>query len=176
MSFTINIFGGIRIGCREPELIRFVPRLGTFQTSDDSVKVAKSPRRPFIKGNLIMAFEMNNEQQVTVAIQPQTHKGKPAKLDGVPEWLSDNSDVVTLVPSADGLSCLIKANGIPGSANVQVTGDADLGAGVSPIVGTIAVTITQAPATKIVISPGTPEDQPDDAPPPSPPAPPAPPA
>lgn len=106
-----------------------------------------------------MALTMNTIQQCVLEISPTDAKGHPAKVDGVPEWLTDNSDIVTLIPAADGLSCGIAAVGVPGTCKVQVTADADLGAGVSNLVGTLDVEIVSAPATNIEIKPGPITDQ-----------------
>ena len=107
-----------------------------------------------------MAFSMTATQQVDLTIAPKDKKGKPAALDGVPVWATDNTDVLALTPSADGLTCTIVAVGMVGTANVQVTGDADLGSGVAPLIGTLAVTVTPGQAVTIDITPGTPSEQP----------------
>jgi len=111
-----------------------------------------------------MAFTMTDSQQVDVTIAPKDKRGNPAALDGVPEWSTDNSDVLALSPSADGMTCTISAVGpltAPGSpALVTVKGDADVGAGVVPIIGTLEVEITGGAATTIAITPGTPAEQP----------------
>lgn len=106
------------------------------------------------------AVTMTSIQQFEITIQPVDAKGKPAPLDGTPIWLTDNSDVFDITPSADGLSCTVKATGIPGVGKIQVTGDADMGAGVAPIVGLLDCEVTQAPATSIVLTPSAPVDQP----------------
>lgn len=140
---------------------RLIPILGTLRNSVG--KVSKTPRHwrfPLIGGDLIVATKMNTIQQQQFSIQPVDAKGHPAKVDGAPVWLTDNTDVVALAPSADGLSCTVTAVGIPGTATIQVTADADLGTGVTPLVGKIDLTIDPAPATSIVITPGPVSDQP----------------
>jgi hypothetical protein len=87
-------------------------------------------------------------------------KGRPAPVDGPPTWLADNTDVVALTPSADGMSCDVVAVGIPGTAKVQVSADADLGSGTELLVGTLDVEVTAAPAKTITLTPGTVVDQP----------------
>jgi hypothetical protein len=103
---------------------------------------------------------MNTTQEFVVTIKPVDRKGNPAPVDGTPTWLTDNADVVALEPSNDGLSCKVTAVGIPGTASIQVTADADLGSGVVPIVGITDVEVTPAPATTIVLTPGPVTDQP----------------
>lgn len=139
---------------------RIVPIIGPF--TDVVGPVAKTPQyqRRHLLGDLIMAVTMTNIQQFEITISPVNSKGQPATLDGVPEWLTDNSDVLSLTPSADGLSCTVFAVGIPGTAKVQVNGDADMGSGVTLITGLLDVTVIQAPAVSIVLNPGAVSDQP----------------
>ena len=103
---------------------------------------------------------LTDSQQETLSIQPLDKKGKPAKLDGVPVWASSDETIATVDASADstGLTAVLTAVS-PGDCNVTVSGDADLGAGVTPIVGTLAVTVTAGQATQITINEGTPTDQ-----------------
>jgi len=107
-----------------------------------------------------MAFQMSDSQQVDVTIAPVDKKGNPAKLDGVPEWSTDNTDVLALTTSADGLTCTIMAVGPLGTGTVTVKADADLGAGTTPLIGTLEVAITGGAATTITLNPGTPTEQP----------------
>lgn len=108
-----------------------------------------------------MATKFTTIEQLPVSIQPVNAKGQPAEIDGPATWLTDSSDLLTLEPSDDGLTCLIKSTGMPGRAVVQVTCDADLGEGTTPLVGTIDIEVVSAPATSIVVTPGTPEVIPD---------------
>lgn len=60
--------------------------------------------------------------------------GSPGVVEGSPVWESSAPDVISVVPSADGLSAdIINAGGV-GSAIVTARADGDLGAGVFPIV------------------------------------------
>ncbi len=139
---------------------RLVPHIGPVR--DTKPPVAKTPQyRKFpLYGVPIMAVTMDTDQQFPVTIQIVDRKGKPAATDGVPVWLSDNTDVLALAPSADGLTCDVMAVGIPGTAKVQVTADADLGSGVEALVGVLDVSVTPAPAVAITMTPGTVVDQP----------------
>jgi hypothetical protein len=67
--------------------------------------------------------------------------------------------VASLVPSANGNSCLVVA-GAPGTGRVTVNADADLGEGVSPLIGELEITVTPGTATMIEVTAGTPEEQP----------------
>lgn len=139
---------------------RLIPIFGP--VSESSGTVAKTPglhRFPLLGGDLMAAVTLTTIQQFSVSIAPVNAKGKPAKVDGPPVWLTDNTDVLALTPSADGLSCDVVAIGIPGAATIQVSADADLGAGSVLLTGTLEVEVTSAPATNIVLTPGPVTDQ-----------------
>lgn len=163
---TVNVYcGGGAPACKPVEpcpnrAVRFVPILGPIKTTVGPVTRTPQYQRFPLFGELMMAVEMNTIQEFTVTIAPVNAKGQPAALDGVPEWLTSNSDALALEPAPDGLSCKVTAVGIPGSGSVQVTGDADLGTGVTPIVGTLDVNVSLAPATSIVMTAGPVTDQP----------------
>ncbi len=106
-----------------------------------------------------MALTMTVSKQAVASVKFLDKKGNPAPVDGPPTWTTDNSDVLALTPAADGLSCLIVAVGQIGTGNVQVSADADLGAGVTPIIGTLACTITGGTATTVTIDVGAPTEQ-----------------
>jgi hypothetical protein len=146
--------------CRH-DRVRIVPRLG--KVTEQSGPVVPTPQ--YRSGmahrrNLLMAFEMTVTQQVEVSVAFTDKKGNPAKVDGTPEWLSDNTDVLALTPAGDGMSCVVAAVGAIGTAIVTLTADADMGSGVKPVIGTLEVSITAGEASNVVLTPGTPEEQP----------------
>lgn len=100
------------------------------------------------------------DQVLPVTIEPKQRNGQPATLDGVPVWASSDETIVTVVAAADGLSATIDSV-TPGDARVSVSGDADLGEGVKPIVGTIDVTVTAGSARTITVVAGAASDKPD---------------
>lgn len=141
--------------------VRFVPKLGPFrEASAHVVPTPQYARFPLLGGDLMAAVTMTATQEFECTISPVDKKGNPATLDGVPEWLTDNPAVLALTPAADGLSCKVTAVGMIGVANVQVTGDADMGAGSTPIIGTIDCEVTAGQAIMINITPGAPSEQP----------------
>lgn len=107
-----------------------------------------------------MAFDLTDTQEVLVSVDLKTKRGNPAKVDGVPEWSTDNTEVLALTPAADGLSCTVSAVGPLGTANVTLKADADLGAGVTPIFGVLEVNVTAGQATVVTLKPGAPTEQP----------------
>lgn len=140
--------------------IRIVPTLGVF--TEQRAPVVKTPELfGTLKGDLLMAFSMTDSQQNTVSLKPVDKKGNAATVDGVPEWSTDNTDVLALTPAADGLSCLVAAVGPLGSGSITVKADGKAGPDEFPIVGTVDVTITGGDAVTIELTPGTPEEQPE---------------
>lgn len=109
-------------------------------------------------------------QQFSATLNPKDRRGNPAVLDGVPTWAVENPTVISIEPSADGLSAVIKAQGV-GESNYNANGDADLGAGVRPIIAQGHVVVSRGEATVVEITEGAAEEQ-VDAPPVEPPTPP----
>lgn len=102
-----------------------------------------------------MIVKLTNEQKVTVTLNPQTDGGKPAKLDGKPEWSVVSGDA-TLNVAEDGLSAEIVSPDVPGQSQVLVQADADLGEGVETISGTLDVQVAGAAAKNLGLSLGIP--------------------
>ncbi len=140
--------------------VRIIPILGPIREAEQPVKPSRCNSQPARKRNLLMAFSMSDSQQVTVTIKAVDKKGNAATLDGVPEWSSDNSDVLALTPSPDGMSCLVQAVGPLGTGNITMKADADLGTGTTEIVGTLEVDITGGQATVVTLDPGPVSEQP----------------
>ncbi len=108
--------------------------------------------------------KMTDTQQTALAINPRDKKDNPAVLDGLPQWLSSNTEILNPVASADGLSCQVKAVGPLGTATITVKADADLGEGVRTIQDSIEITVTGGEATGLGLTAGAVTEQ-DDAPP-----------
>lgn len=107
----------------------------------------------------VTQMKMSYTQKVTLTLTAVDKKGKPAVLDGVPEWLSSNTDIVTVAAAADGMSAEATAVGALGTCNVSVTADSKLGDEVNPIIGSLEITITPGEATQITITAGAPGEQ-----------------
>lgn len=98
-------------------------------------------------------------QKANLSVQFLDAKGNPALVDGTPVWMTENSDLLALEPALDGMSCTVSAVGPIGETTAQVTADADLGAGVVNIFGSILVEVTAGMATTVEITATTPEEQ-----------------
>lgn len=98
-------------------------------------------------------------QKVEAAISVVDAKGNAAVVDGVPVWTASDPAGLTLTPAPDGLSCSIAAAGPVGTYQVTLTADADLGAGITPLVGILDVNVVAGEAVAIGFALGTPENQ-----------------
>lgn len=113
------------------------------------------------QGEKFMDGKISDTQQIMLGpVVFKTAKDKPTTVDGKPEWLTDNSDILALTPSDDGMSCLVKAVGVPGVANVTLRADADRSEEVRLILGHSQIEVVQNEATTVEIPVGTPEEQP----------------
>lgn len=131
-----------------------------------NVTPSKKPSRTLIiqskrKRYYDVSFQIPYASQFPIAVELLDDKKKPAKVDGVPVWATDNPAILTLEPAADGLSCVVKSTGVLGTATVQFAADADLGAGTKDIIGTLEVEVTARGATTVVLTPGPVTDIPD---------------
>lgn len=109
------------------------------------------PGMPTIrKGSIV---QLNDLQQVPLSVAEVDSKGQPV-ADQL-AWSVDNGDVISLVPSADTLSCLCVA-GTDGTAVVTVTDNSVN----PPLTASDTITVVSSAATSLVIAEGTPEDQP----------------
>jgi hypothetical protein len=111
-----------------------------------------------IKGDLKMLI-LTDAQEVDLAIKPLDRKGKPAQVDGIPEWTSSDPTIAKVTPLEDGLSAVVAATDNLGSVQIRVTADADLGEGVEPITGTLDLEIAGGKAVSLGIIAGTPREQ-----------------
>jgi hypothetical protein len=96
-------------------------------------------------------MQLPDDKTVSATVSFVDAKGNPAKVDGVPVWAVDNTDVVVVTAADDGMSATFTPATTLGTAQVSVSADADLGAGVTQIVGlgTIEVIAGQAVAAQI---------------------------
>ena len=111
----------------------------------------EGPGQPTVRKGMIV--QLTDLQQVSLSVAEQDSKGQPVADSLV--WSVDNGDVISLVPSADTQSCLCVA-GVDGTATVTVTDNSVN----PPLTASDSITVVSSAATSLVISEGTPEDQP----------------
>ncbi len=107
---------------------------------------------------------MNTSQRLPVTVVVTKADGSPGDVQNM-VWASSDETIVTAAMDAGGLTGFV--NAVAASANaarIVCTGDADLGAGVVPLIGTSEdITVTQDPATQassIVVNFGAAEARP----------------
>lgn len=106
----------------------------------------------------MVQVKLNNEQKVTATLAPKTGKGKSVAVDGKPTWTVATGDV-TLEVADDGMSATIISSDSPGTSEVVVEADADLGEGVVTISEVLEVTVAGALASNLGLTVGTPVDK-----------------
>jgi hypothetical protein len=93
-----------------------------------------------------------NDHKVTASIQPVDAKGNPATIDGLAQWSSSSPQIANVANlSPDSLSADIIPGPELGSCQINVTADADLGAGTQTISGVLYVTVQAGAAVGFVI-------------------------
>lgn len=91
-------------------------------------------------------------QKCAVSIAPVDMFGNAAQVDGAPVWASSDEAIVTVVAAPDGLSVEVLTTGVVGSAQVSVTADADLGAGVTALTGLLDITVIAGAAVNLALA------------------------
>ena len=101
----------------------------------------------------ISMLVLPNDHKVTASIQPVDAKGNPATIDGLASWSSSSTDIVTVTNiSTDSLSADVVPGTALGTAQINVTADADLGGGVTTINGVLDVQVVAGQAVGFTIS------------------------
>jgi hypothetical protein len=106
-----------------------------------------------------MSLILTATQQATYTVAFVDGKGNPAPVQGVPVWASSMPTVLAVTPAPDGMSCLAKAVGPLGTAQLSVTADAELDEDVTEIVGLDTIQVVAGQAVSASMTPGTPEEQ-----------------
>jgi hypothetical protein len=102
--------------------------------------------------------QLTDTQQVLLTVEPLDSKGEPTS--DTLTWSSSDATVISLVPSADTLSCECIA-GVPSAAGSAVTVTVSDGV----LSASEPFTVVAGTAASLVITPGAPVDQPPAAPP-----------
>jgi uncharacterized protein YjdB len=105
-------------------------------------------------------LQLTNTQQAGLSISAVDRRGAPAQVDAI-VFSSSDETVATVTPNPlDPSKAVVKAL-LPGTAQINVTADADLGDGVTPLTGTLDLTVVAGQAVALAIATGTPEEQPE---------------
>lgn len=92
------------------------------------------------------------DKKLVLAIKPVDKFGNAAVVDGVPQWSVTDASLGDLKASDDGMSAEFVPNGKAGKFDVQVSADADLGEGVTPVLGTLDVEVLAGQAVSVELS------------------------
>lgn len=111
-----------------------------------------------LKGEIMATLTLTASQRCELNVAFVDKKGNAAPVQSI-DWLVDNSELLQLLPSDVATNCPIVPKGPLGTANVTVKADADLGDGVTEIIGTLEVKIVAGQAVTVEIVPGTPTEQ-----------------
>lgn len=154
---TVNVYVSDRRDPRRRRACRVLFRLGLPRDASGPAPDRFTCCRP-IRGVPDVATEILTEQFVDLSVQFLDRRGHPAPVDGVSVWATDDSDLLLVEPAADGMSCKVTTKTMPGVAHVQVTADADMGAGVRPVVGVVEFVVKLPEAETVTVTVGTPQD------------------
>lgn len=147
-----------RLASLEQEVLDFIGMFRKPQVHFEwAIGLVETKQAP--KGNMLQ-IKITNEQQVTVTLNPKTQRGKSVSLDGAPIWEIVSGESVAVKPSEDGLSALLVSSDTPGTTQVLVKADADLGEGYVEVSEIIEVTVSGALAANLGLVVGEPELKP----------------
>jgi hypothetical protein len=108
---------------------------------------------------------LTTEQELPFAFAFKDGMGRPAVFEGDPVAVTSDPTVATVAMSKDasGVWSGLVSSVVPGSAQIAVSVDSDLGEGVNTIIGTLLVEVTLDPRTGeriMELTAGTPHDKP----------------
>lgn len=92
---------------------------------------------------------LSGEQKRKLSLVIEDAKGNPAKVDGAPVWAMSDESLGSLVVAADGMSAALSSNGKMGAFKVQVSADADMGAGVKSLLAEADFEVLSGEAVKM---------------------------
>lgn len=112
-----------------------------------------------IKGT-IMTIKLSDIQKVSGSVSAVDAKGFAAQLEaGSFVYSSSDEAVATVAQDPSDESKFTIVAGVPGTAQIQFSADADLGEGVTTLSGTVDVEVTVSQAVSLSASLGVPENQ-----------------
>jgi len=142
------------------ESLRIVPKLGPIR--EQLTAAAPTPHhRGRAHGELLMAFTLTDSQEVIITTGFTDKRGNPASAPAGDtfSWAVDNTQLLAVAPSADGLSAVVSAVGPLGSGTVSMKLADASGAVLAS--GSLDVTIIGGAPVNVVLTPGTATEEPD---------------
>ncbi len=141
--------------------LRLVPKFGpvTEQPSKSTLPITTNSPHPFERFSLMAIQQITDSQQIVYTITGEDKKHNPAPLPaGSVQFSTDNPDLLKLVPGTDGTSVTIVATGPLGTATV--TSKVLAPDQTTLAAGSVDIQVTAGPVANIVMTPGTPTEQP----------------
>lgn len=145
MALALSILAAILVGFYQSQQM---PRA--------AVIVFRTWKRGF--GYRIVKVIIKVNQTLPIGLSITDKAGNPASVDGIPAWSLSDSSLGAIEASSDGMAAVFTPAGKLGDLQVQVSADADLGAGVNTIIGALAVTIAGGDAAVVTLAGGAPVD------------------
>ena len=101
---------------------------------------------------------LDTASKFTILVKPVDAAGNPGTIDGPPSYPVDTQGVLTILPSADGLSCECRGATV-GTCTITPTATAAGAKIVGPDIQVTCVAPPQKPATQLVetVSPVVPQ-------------------
>jgi hypothetical protein len=104
----------------------------------------------------VSSMMMKVNQSLPISIKPVDQFGNAAAVDGIPAWSLSDPAMGSIAVAQDGMSAQFTPAGQVGSVVVQVSADADLGAGIVSIMGSLQVDLLAGDAVAVQITAGAP--------------------
>lgn len=105
----------------------------------------------------IFNMVLKNSQKLPLSIEIVDAKGNAARVDGAPTWSLTDNALGALDVTGDGMGAVFTPAGV-GSLKIQVHADADLGEGITDLLGELDIEIIGGQAVSIAIKAGEPSD------------------
>lgn len=131
---------------------RLVFKIGPIREQIGSVPINKGNKCAH-HGKVLVMLTLTDSQNCSLSVAMKDKKGNPVSDTHVLTWGVDNTDLLSLTPSADGKTCDISAVGPLGTALVSVQDSED------EISGTLQVEVTSGAPVEVDILPGVPSEQ-----------------
>lgn len=159
MSLEKRIEKALRAFCFPTHKLHIILCLGPAR--EQTGPVVKTPQYcgKFKKGRVLGMQKITDSQQIPFTLKVVDKKGQPAQIDGTPEFLVDNSELLALNINEDGMSGDLLAVGPIGSGTFSFKVDADIGDGVQELAGSEEIEVTSGAAVQINVEFGAPVEQ-----------------
>ena len=95
---------------------------------------------------------LQDDQYAVLSAKPVNRRKVEAAIDGGVSWRVLDERIVTLSVAADGLSAKVTPAGTLGETTIEVSADAELGAGMQKILATVPVKVVAGGAFTVTMT------------------------